>query len=253
VVVTSSTEATVIWHDLECGGYRADLPLWRELAAEAAPRGGSARVLDIGCGSGRVALELARAGHQVSALDLSAPLLAALSERAVGLPVEPVQADARDFSLDRHGYDLCLVPMQTVQLLRGAGERTAMFTRARRHLRPGARLAVAIVSEVDLFDSTAGGLGPSPERIELAGALYLSRAVRVQRRDGFIRIDRERLVIPAGDAEPDPIEHDVVELEVLTEPQLTSELRAAGLTPEPTRAIAETYEHSGSEVILAHV
>ena len=30
--------SAVIWHDLECGSYRADLPLWRELAGDAAPR-----------------------------------------------------------------------------------------------------------------------------------------------------------------------------------------------------------------------
>ena len=46
-----------IWHDVECGAYEADLELWRELAREA-PEG----VLDVGAGTGRVALRLARAG-----------------------------------------------------------------------------------------------------------------------------------------------------------------------------------------------
>ena len=55
----------VRWHDLECGGYDVDLPLWRELAAEA---GGP--VLDVGAGTGRVALDLARRGVAVTALDL---------------------------------------------------------------------------------------------------------------------------------------------------------------------------------------
>jgi SAM-dependent methyltransferase len=253
VVVTHSPALGVIWHDLECGGYDADLPLWRELAGESAPGGASARVLDIGCGSGRVALDLARAGHLLTALDADGQLLAALAERAGGMPVETVEADARDFSLQRQGYDLCLVPMQTLQLLRGPDERAALFRRAREHLRPGARLACAIVSEVDCFDSRAGGLGPSPERVKLGDALYLSRAVRVQRREQFIRIERERLVLPSGGAPPSPVEHDVVELEILTEAGLAQELRAAGLDPEPARTIGETYEHSASEVILAHV
>ena len=47
----------VLWHDLECGGYDLDLPLWRELAdREGSP------VLDVGAGTGRVALDLARRG-----------------------------------------------------------------------------------------------------------------------------------------------------------------------------------------------
>jgi hypothetical protein len=29
----SKQPSSVIWHDLECGSYAADLPLWRELAA----------------------------------------------------------------------------------------------------------------------------------------------------------------------------------------------------------------------------
>ena len=40
-----------LWHDLECGAYDEDLPLWRALAGEA---GGA--VLDIGAGTGRVTL-----------------------------------------------------------------------------------------------------------------------------------------------------------------------------------------------------
>ena len=50
-----------VWHDVECASYEADLDLWRELAAAA--RG---PVLDHGCGTGRVALDLAaRAAAEV--------------------------------------------------------------------------------------------------------------------------------------------------------------------------------------------
>ena len=57
--------AEVVWHDLECGSYRADLPLWRDLAE----RHGDP-ILDVGAGTGRVSLDLAQAGHRVTALDL---------------------------------------------------------------------------------------------------------------------------------------------------------------------------------------
>ena len=73
VVVMPVPARRVIWHDLECGGYRADLPLWRELAASTATGPAAAP----GCstsaaGSGRVAIDLARAGHRVTALDADA-------------------------------------------------------------------------------------------------------------------------------------------------------------------------------------
>ena len=251
MVVSAGPSPTVVWHDLECGFYDADLPLWRELASAATPDGtGVSRVLDVGSGTGRVALDLARAGHSVTALDVDAALLEALTARAVGLPITPVLADARDFDLEEHEFDLCVVPMQTLQLVHGASERAALFARVRAHLRRGALLACAIVAEVDEFDSREGGLGPSPERVEIDGTLYMSRAVRVAREAGCFAIERERLVVTPADEPSEPIEQNRIELEVLDEPVLQSELRAAGFSPEPTRTVAETDEHSGSEVVI---
>ena len=159
--------ARVVWHDLECGGYRADLPLWRELAERA---GGS--TLDVGAGSGRVSLDLARAGIGVTALDVDPVLLAALAERAqrLGLSVATVCADARSFSLARRDYALCVVPMQTIQLLGGAEGRVAFLRCAREHLRPGATLACAILASLEPFDCSQGTAGPAAERIELGRA-----------------------------------------------------------------------------------
>ncbi len=47
----AAADAAVVWHDIECSAYRADLPLWRELAAEYGDP-----ILDVGAGTGRVAL-----------------------------------------------------------------------------------------------------------------------------------------------------------------------------------------------------
>ncbi|MGH2988067.1 MAG: class I SAM-dependent methyltransferase, partial [Solirubrobacterales bacterium] len=55
-----------IWHEVECGSYTADLAVWSGLASEAA-----GQLLELGCGTGRVALRLAGDGHAVTALDRS--------------------------------------------------------------------------------------------------------------------------------------------------------------------------------------
>src|SRR6476659_2512673 len=113
----------VIWHDVECGRYDADLPLWRELAANA-----TEGVLDVGAGTGRVALRLAEAGHAVTALDLDPELLETLRERAAqaGVEVATITADAADFTVARP-VGLVAVPMQTIQLL---PERAGFFAAA---------------------------------------------------------------------------------------------------------------------------
>src|SRR5690242_18862228 len=117
---------SVIWHDLECGAYTADIPLWLELADRH-----PGPVLDIGAGTGRTTLALARAGHDVTALDNDPELLAELRRRAGGLPVEVVLADAREFDLGRR-FAVVLVPMQTIQLLGGAPGRARFLRTVRR-------------------------------------------------------------------------------------------------------------------------
>jgi SAM-dependent methyltransferase len=257
-VVVSERHA-VLWHDLECGAYTADLALWLELADAAAgdgerePRGA---VLDVGAGSGRVALELARAGHSVTALDLDAELLAALHERAAGLAVETACADARSFELDRRDFALCIAPMQTVQLLGGCDGRVAFLRCAREHLRPRGALVCAIATEVESFDCDAGDVGPSPEIACVDGVSYISRATRVRVGRRVVRIERERAVL-AGDAgatgERPAWARDVIELDRVSVSRLQREGREAGLTPAGTRVIAATAEHTASVAVTFDV
>jgi SAM-dependent methyltransferase len=255
--VVVSDPHTVVWHDLECGSYTADLALWLDFADAAAGaedgRAGHGLVLDVGAGSGRVALALARAGHAVTALDRDAELLAALRERAAGLAVEAVCADARTFALERRDFALCIAPMQTVQLLGGSDGRVAFLRRAHAHLRPGGVLVCAIATEIEPFDCDAGDVGPSPEIVRLDGVSYISRATRVRVGRRAVRIERERAVLDAdaraADARPAWV-RDVVELDQLSVSRLEREGREAGLSPAGTRAIAATEEHTASVAVI---
>jgi SAM-dependent methyltransferase len=243
---SSTAVPTVVWHDLECGSYRADLPLWLELAQEA-PDG---PVLDVGAGTGRVALELARAGQRVIAMDHDLALLEALRTRAADRDVE-VQthcADARSFALPGgEEVALCVVPMQTVQLLGGVQGRLAFLRRARAHLRPGGLLACAIVTELEPFDCGDGGPAPSPEETRVEGVLYRSQATRVEVGPQSVAIERERTTSASRTTE-----RDLIELDRLTVVQLEAEGVAAGLHPEAARHVLPTADHSGSWVVVLH-
>ncbi len=234
--------AHVVWHDVECGGYDADLTLWTELAREA---GGP--VLDVGAGTGRVALQLAGAGLDVTALDIDGELLSVLAERAraAGLEVETVRADAADFALPPR-FALIAVPMQTLQLLAGREARAGFFASARRALMPGGLVAAAIADELEPFEEQSAL--PSPDVGEEAGVRYLSQPVAVRERPGAVRIERIRLLVAPDGSRTS--EDDVIELRTLSAETIADEAAAHGLRAEPPLEIPPTLEHVGSTVVM---
>jgi SAM-dependent methyltransferase len=225
----------VVWHDLECGAYTADLPLWDELAA-----GGT--VLDVGAGTGRVALRLARNGCTVTALDRDPVLLAVLADRAetAGVRVRTVVADAADFDAGE-GFDLVAVPMQTIQLL---PERAGFFRCARRAVRAGGLVALAIAADLEPFE---GSDLPPPDVAESGGTRYISQPTAVRAVPGGTRIERLRHMMSGGNQ---ITEHDVIVLSTVSADELAAEGAAAGLEPAETRYIEPTLDHVGSEVVV---
>jgi SAM-dependent methyltransferase len=253
----------VLWHDLECGRYAQDLSLWRELAAEARgprvspqisgpdSRSSGGPVLDLGAGSGRVSLDLARAGHEVVALDVDPLLLAALAERAAaaGLVVETVCADARDVApaLAGRRFALVLAPMQTIQLLGGPDGRAGLLRAAAACLRPGGLLACALADALEGFDAEHTE-PPLPDVLERDGWVYASQPVAVRPDAEGTTIERIRQTVSPTGART--AEGDVVRLDRLDGDALEAEGVAAGLRPAGRRFVEMTEEHVGSEVVL---
>jgi SAM-dependent methyltransferase len=240
--------SAIVWHDLECGRYETDLPLWRELAAAHAGAGGP--VLDVGAGTGRVTLALARAGHALVALDRDPELLAELSRRAAGLTVETACADARDFELGGRSFPLIVVPMQTVQLLDGPDGRAAFLQRARAHLAGGGVLAVAIAAaeHFEEFEWEEGDASPLPDIAEVDGCAYFSQPTAVRREGDTFVLERRREIVDAAGRRTRS--DDRIGLDVLSPEGLQAEAIAAGLRPLGVRRVSATEEHIGSEVVI---
>jgi SAM-dependent methyltransferase len=234
--------STVIWHDLECGSYREDLPLWRALADECGDP-----ILEVGAGTGRVALELARGGHDVTALDNDGELLEALERRGAGLGVRTTRADARAFELDG-GFALCLVPMQTIQLLGGPSGRAEFLRQARAHLRDGGLLAAALADGMEPFEVGPGLPAPLPDICEIDGVVYSSTPVAVvEDGDGFV-LERRRETVTADGTRS--CSRNAVRLDRIDASQLEREATAIGLRPLERGRVNATDEYVGSEVVM---
>jgi SAM-dependent methyltransferase len=115
-------------------------PLGRRALAALAPRSGES-VLDIGCGGGRTALELAQLvapDGTVVGIDLSAAVLAFAHRAANGHQrVQFIQADAEVFPFEPASFDAAFSQFGVMFF----ADPTAAFINIRRSLRPNGRLA----------------------------------------------------------------------------------------------------------------
>lgn len=233
--------AAAIWHEVECGGYSADLEAWERLAA-----GAGGPLLELGSGTGRVALHLARRGHDVWAVDADPDLLAALGARAArdGLRVHAVRADVRTLALGRR-FDLILAPMQLIQMLDGEGSRRAALGRAAHHLAGAGRLAVAIVERPAAGIERGAAL---PDVRERDGFIYSSLPTIAPTAGGDLEIRRLRQAVsPDGSLSE---EEHVDRLLALDADQLEAEAGAFGLRPAGRIAVAAADGYRGATVVV---
>lgn len=234
---------SAVWHDVECAAYAADLELWRELAKDAA-----GPVLDLGCGTGRVALDLASRGFEVTGIDSDPELVETLRARArsLALRVEAVAADARSFELGRT-FALAISPMQVVQLLGGADGRASMLAAVRRHLELGGVFAAALANPFDDW-SEEESLPPLPDVREDDGWVYSSTPVAVRRAAGSFVIERCRQAVsPSGEITE---EQATIELDSVTPGDLEGEALDAGFEVCSRRTVPETPDYVGSEIVV---
>jgi SAM-dependent methyltransferase len=237
------TAAAVIWHDVECGSYAADLPIWRDLAERA---GGP--VLELGAGTGRVALDLAARGHEVTALDADGELLAELAARAAGadISVETLHEDAMNLGLENR-FSLVIAPMQLLQILGGPEARADVLRSVASALVPGGLFATAVAALDDAVPPDDAE-PPLPDVDERDGWVYSSLPLDVRPEPGGVAVERLRQVVsPRGRLTE---ERHTQLLDSLPATQLELEAAEAGLTPEARHVIAPTPDHVGSEVIV---
>ena len=139
------------WENAQTLG-RRDVPFWRRVAAAA--RG---PVLELGCGTGRVSLPLARAGVDLVGIDRSAPMLARARARRTQSAVRPqsavrnpqfVRGDIRTLPFRAKAFAMVLAPYGILQSLIRPRDLTATLTSVARVLEAGGTFGIDLVPDV---------------------------------------------------------------------------------------------------------
>lgn len=133
-------------------GARFDSATASAVAALAAAAAGGT-VLELGLGTGRLAIPLTRAGVAVDGLEASDAMIARLRAQPGADRVGVVQADLADFDLPRHDYRVAVCAVSTLFMLDHDTQQTCLNAVAR-HLCRGGRLFVeAFVPDPSRFDA----------------------------------------------------------------------------------------------------
>ena len=127
-----------------------DLPFWLALAER---EGGP--VVEWGAGTGRLAVALAEAGHEVTAVELSKGMVEVGREK--GTTVEWARGDMRDASLGRR-YGLAICAFNSLLCLLSVDDAVTFLRNAHRHLAPGGLLGIEVsaFSPEELSDPPGG-------------------------------------------------------------------------------------------------
>jgi SAM-dependent methyltransferase len=153
-----------------------DLPFYVDLAKKAA-----GPVLEIGCGTGRVLLPIARQGIQIYGVDNSLPMLNVLKKhlthesRAVRQNVRLHRADMRHFRLNRK-FPLVIMPFRPLQHMRTVDDQVRALASAAFHLKSDGIFAFDVF--FPKFETIPGGIGEENPDLEWRNSSDPARVVR---------------------------------------------------------------------------
>ncbi|MDZ7315434.1 MAG: class I SAM-dependent methyltransferase [candidate division KSB1 bacterium] len=147
-------DAFAPFYDLEYGHKDNDLAFYLDAAARYGDP-----VLEIGVGTGRVAIALAKAGYRVTGIDNSPEMLARAQQKAAELPQEAasrltlVSADMRNFALEQT-FPLAIIPFRAFLHNLTVKDQLATLRAIRRQLKPKGVLAMDLF--VPLYSVISG-------------------------------------------------------------------------------------------------
>jgi SAM-dependent methyltransferase len=166
---------------------RRDVPFWRRLAAAQA-----GRILELGCGTGRLTVPIAKTGARIVGIDRSAPMLARARQRLrrAARPVPLIRGDIRHLPFRRRPpFDLVMAPYGMLQSLTRERDLRETLEAVAGVLRRGGLFAIDLVPDLPRW-------AEYERRVSLSGRhgrrhLTLTESVRQDRRRRLTIFDQE--------------------------------------------------------------
>jgi SAM-dependent methyltransferase len=213
-------------------GSRGDRDFYRRACA------GGARVLELGSGAGRMAIELANRGHHVTGIDIEPELLAIARAEAAGSDGEPrlrwLEGDMRSLSLAER-FDRVVVPYNTLCCLLSNADLRRCMLAARDQLEPSGKLVFDIYRGDP--DSTVDDTEEHLVRIEHEGKCWDVFERAVASRDPMRADTRYRFAADDGEELVHCIEQRLIDdeemLGALAAAGFSLESKAGGFDGEP--------------------
>ena len=211
-----------------------DAPFYLNLASEV---GGP--VLEIGCGTGRVLLPIARAGIEIHGVDNSGPMLGILTENLAGEDPEARSkvtlhsGDMRKFRLSRQ-FPLVIIPFRPMQHMYTVSDQVRALKSAARHVAEGGTLAFDVF--YPKFEVLRLGIGEEKLEAEWTSPSDPKTVIRrYYRKDAVDKINQTTSLtfifrsFRNGRLESE--ENDTLKMSYYTYPHLRALFLLAGLEP----------------------
>ena len=130
---------------------RRDVPFWRRLALET---GGS--MLELGCGTGRIAIPLGRAGARIIGIDRSDAMLARARRRVLRgkltRRVTLVRGDIRYLPFPLASFEAVIAPYGVLQSLLRERDLAATLAAVHGAVRPGGTFGIELVADLPSWE-----------------------------------------------------------------------------------------------------
>ena len=218
------------WENAQTVG-RRDIAFWQRMAAAARKAGrGATSVLELGCGTGRVAIPVARSGATVIGIDRSESMLARgrknVRRARVGTQVKLLRGDIRHLPFPDRSFPLVMAPYGILQSLLDEKVLKATLKEVSRVLTRTGTFGLELVADLPAWEEYSRHTSLRGKRGPKGKPIVLIESVKQDRRNHITRFEQEFI---EGRGKTASRKKFVLAFRTLSVPQMVQRLEKAGL------------------------